>query len=269
MNLEGKIVVITGAGSGIGRATALSLARLGARIVAADLAEDWAAETARQVRDAGSEALAVRVDVSREADLVALFEATERHFGGMDVLVNNAGVLGGSRFPDAPARHWQRAIDVNVLGVAYGIHHGVPLLRRQGGGVTVNTASTSGLTPHVIDPMYAATKAAVVNLTRSLTFLQEEDGIRVNCVCPALVETALEEHTGAEFDEASRAEFVARRSVRRGRSRLSPEDVAAAIVELIQDDGLNGISYKVVLGQAWEKIPSPTPQPVAVPPAAP
>lgn len=268
MNLEGKIVVITGAGSGIGRATSLAVARMGAKIVAADLIEEWATATAELVRQAGGQAIAVRVDVSCEADLVQLFETTEREFGGMDVLVNNAGVLGGPRFPDAQPRNWRRAIDINVLGVAYGIHHGVPLLRRRGGGVIVNTASTSGLTPHVIDPMYAATKAAVVNLTRSLTFLQEEDCIRVNCVCPALVETALEEHTGAEFDEASRADFVARRSVRRGRSRLSPEDVASAIVELIEDDSLNGISYKVVLGQPWEKIASPSPQPVANTPTA-
>jgi NAD(P)-dependent dehydrogenase (short-subunit alcohol dehydrogenase family) len=267
MNLEGKIVVITGAGSGIGRATALALARLGAKVVAADLVEEWAAATAEQVRAAGSEAIAVRVDVSREEDLAQLFETTEHRFGGMDVLVNNAGVLGGPRFPDALPRHWKRAIDINVLGVAYGIHHGVPLLRRRGGGVIINTASTSGLTPHTIDPMYAATKAAVVNLTRSLSFLQEEDGIRVNCVCPALVETPLEANTGADFDEESRTDFIARRSVRRGRSRLTPEDIASAIVELIEDDSLNGVSYKVVLGQPWEKIAAPSPQPVAGTPA--
>ena len=141
MNLRGKVAVVTGAGAGIGRAVCLSLAAKGARVVAADLMEDWAVETAKRVREAGGQAEPFRVDVTREDDLKALFEFTEKTFGGMDVLLNNAGILGGPRFPDAHPRYWQRAIDVNVLGVAYGIHHGVPLLRRRGGGVIVNTGA--------------------------------------------------------------------------------------------------------------------------------
>lgn len=262
MNLRGKVAVVTGAGAGIGRAVCLSLAAKGARVVAADLMEDWAVETAKRVQEAGGQAEPFRVDVTREDDLKALFEFTEKTFGGMDVLLNNAGILGGPRFPDAHPRYWQRAIDVNVLGVAYGIHHGVPLLRRRGGGVIVNTGSTAGFKPHLIDPMYAATKAAVVNLTRSLTFLKEECGIRVNSVCPALVETALEDNTGADFDENSKKDFVGRRTVRRGHPRLTPEDVAGAMLELIEDDSLNGICYTLALGQPWEKIPSPAPQPI-------
>lgn len=262
MNLQGKVAVVTGAGAGIGRAACLTLAAKGAHVVVADLMEEWAKETAKQVRDAGGSAQPFRADVTREEDLKKLFEFTEKTFGGMDVLLNNAGILGGPRFPDAPTKYWERAVDVNVLGVAYGIHHGVPLLRSRGGGVIVNTASTAGFRPHLIDPMYAATKAAVVNLTRSLTFLNEESGIRVNCVCPALVDTDLEGNTGADFDENSRVDFMGRRSVRRGHPRLTPEDVAGAMLELIEDDTLNGVSYMLALGQPWEKIPSPLPQPV-------
>jgi len=243
--------VVTGAGSGIGRATAVRLAAEGARVVVADIVEEAGAGTVEIIRAAGGEAIFARTDVSSEADVLAAIDLAESRYGGLDILHNNAGVLTGPRFPDSPPRYWSRAIDVNLRGVLNGIYHGVPALKRRAGGVIVNTASISGLTPHLIDPVYAATKAAVVNLTRSLVFLQAEAGIRVNCVCPGLVRTDLDQHSSAGFDAADRDSFNQRRAGMRERPALTPEDIAEAVLTLIKDDAINGKAYRIVLGQPW------------------
>src|ERR1035437_522773 len=181
MNLRDKVAVVTGGGSGIGRATAIRLAREGAKVLVADYVKEGGINTVSTIIAAGGEASFILTDVSQEKDVRHMIEAAESIYGGLDVVHNNAGVLSGPRFPDAPPKYWTRAIDINLCGVLYGIYYGVPALKRRGGGVIVNTASRSGLTPFIIDPVYAATKAAVVNLTRSLTFLKEEAGVRVNC----------------------------------------------------------------------------------------
>jgi NAD(P)-dependent dehydrogenase (short-subunit alcohol dehydrogenase family) len=249
MEIAGKVALITGAGSGIGRASALALAAAGAAVVVADFDDDAGAETVRAITDASGKAAFVHTDVSSEDDVRSAVQAAEHQFGGLDIMHNNAGRLTGARFPDAPPDLWLRTIAVNLGGVLWGIHCGVPALKRRGGGVIVNTASISGLAPHFIDPLYAATKAAVVNLTRSLTFLQAESGIRVNCVCPGLVETGLSAHTGALLSDEQREQFDASRVRLRAHPHLSSEAVAGAVIRLIEDDGLNGRSYQIVLGQ--------------------
>ena len=250
----GKVAVVTGAGSGIGRAAARQLGREGARVVVADIADDAAQESARLIAESGGAATAVHADVSREEDVRALIEQAEAVYGGLDILHNNAGVLTGPRFPDSPPRYWSRAVDINLRGVLYGIYYGVPALRRRGGGVIINTASVAGLGPHLIDPVYAATKAAVVNLTRSLTFLLAEDGIRVNSVCPGLVRTDLDRHSSSGFDPADRSEFEDRRAGLRELDALSPEDVAEAVLTLVRSDGVTGQAYRIVLGQDLELL---------------
>jgi NAD(P)-dependent dehydrogenase (short-subunit alcohol dehydrogenase family) len=254
VNLEGKVALITGAGSGIGRATALRLAREGARVVVSDVLEDTAVETARHVTAAGGEVIVAQADVAQEDDVKELVSRAEEHYGGLDVLHNNAGVLTGPRFPDSPPHYWSRAIDINLRGVLYGIYYGVPALRRRGGGVIINTASISGLLPHYIDPVYAATKAAVVNLTRSLAFLHEEAGIRVNAVCPGLVRTGLEEHSSKAFESDDRRRFETGRAAKRGLPALVPAEIAEAVLELIKDDSLTGVAYKQAVGEKWEMV---------------
>lgn len=262
MDLLHRVAVITGAGSGIGRATALRLAKGGAKVVVADFSEESGRDTVRQITDAQGDSVFVRVDVSQEDEVRKMFEAAEAAYGGVDIIHNNAGVLGGPRFPDADPKYWSRAIDINVKGVLYGIYHGVPMLKKRGGGAIVNTASTAGLTPSLLDPAYGATKAAVVNLTRSLMFLSEEAGIRVNCVCPALVRTSLEQNSSGSFDPDSLENFLTRRTGRSEAPAMTPDDVAAAVQHLIENEELNGVSCKLVVGQPWEIIPSVPPQKV-------
>ena len=256
MKLEGKVAVVTGAGSGIGRAVALQMLAAGGQVVIVDL-DRTAAE---QVGAPFANALAVGADVSDAASVAGLFAQVDARFGALHYLVNNAGVLGGPRFPAAAVAAWMRAIQVNLVGTLHCIEHAVPLMRRGGGGAIVNTASTSGLTPNPVDPVDAATKAAIVNLTRSLTFLATEDRIRVNCVCPALVRTPLERNSADNYSAADKEDFLQRRAGRTGGPALAPEEVAEQIVRLLVDEELAGYACRMVAGGRPELIAPPAPQ---------
>ena len=232
--LLGKVAVVTGAASGIGSATVGVLAAAGATVVIGDIDEDSARSLAARMCSSGARAVAMHLDVTREESAVGFFASVGELFGRIDVLHNNAGVLGGPRFPGSRADYWNRTIDVNLRGVLYGIQYGLELFGDAGGSI-VNTASTAGLEPGPVDPVYAATKAAVVNLTRSLGFLKEERGIRVNCVCPGIVATDLSRHSGEFLDDADQADFhTARRAAGKYSTRaLAPRDVAESVLDLV------------------------------------
>jgi len=262
MNPETKVAIITGGASGIGLATAQRLAAAGARVVIADV-ENAAGNAAEAgLRAKGHEALFVQTDVCSIDSVKALFASAEARFGGVDILFNNAGVLGGPRFPEAAPSSWLKAIEVNLIGLMNGIHVGVPYLAKKETAVIVNTASTAGLKASRLDPAYAMTKAGVVSLTRSLVFLKEEAGIRINCVCPALVKTQLERNSGAAYDAEQLKAFREGRAGRGDLPSLTPDDVAVAVMHLIQDENLNGYACAVAVGQPWELIPAIEPQKV-------
>ncbi len=254
MEIAGKTALITGAGGGIGRATALRLAKEGAGVAVSDVSTERGQESVRLIHEAGGKAHFVACDVSSEDEVRAMYHSVENALGSIDIIHNNAGVLSGPRFPDSAPDYWMRTIQVNLVGVLHGIHHGVQALRRSGGGVIINTASIAGLQPYFFDPVYAATKAAVVNLTRSLVFLNDEEGIRVNSVCPGLVRTDLDLHSSADFAPEDQRLFHYRRAEYREEPALAPDDIAAAVVKLITDDSLNGKCYKVVLGEEDEIV---------------
>jgi NAD(P)-dependent dehydrogenase (short-subunit alcohol dehydrogenase family) len=188
MQLEDKKAVITGSGSGVGRASAQLFAAEGASVVCVDLDEDAAKETVRMVEDAGGTAVAVRADVSAESDVAAAIGVSVEQFGGLDVMFNNVGIPTprlGSVLEDHTAADFERLFAVNVGGVFFGCKHAVLRFKEQGtGGAIVNTGSVSGLVGWG-GTVYGATKGAVHALTRSVAIEAAPHDIRVNAICPA------------------------------------------------------------------------------------
>jgi NAD(P)-dependent dehydrogenase (short-subunit alcohol dehydrogenase family) len=260
MNVSGKTAIITGGGSGIGRATALLLAREGAAIVVADYNEAGAKETVAQIEAAGGKAAAVRADVSKPADLDAIFAFAESSFGGFDVLYNNAGVTTGvPRWPDCSEDQWRRTIEIDLNAVIEGTRKAIPLLKKRGGGVIISTASLAGLFGFQADPVYAAAKHGVVGLTRALVGLKAEANIRVNCVCPAVVNTPL---VTSGVNNLTGPEREAAEQRLRAMPMLAPEEIAGAVYDLIRDDSAAGIVMGVSLGDTRRVVDPPITLPV-------
>lgn len=194
MRLENKVVLITGAGSGIGRESALRCAAEGARIVAVDVNPDSAGETVAQVEERGGTGLTVEADVSRGGDAERMVQAAEEAYGRLDVLFNNAGI---SHIDDDGAVEtdedvWDLTMQVNLKGVFLGCKFGIPALRRAGGGSIINTASFVALlgaaTPQIA---YTASKGGVLSMTRELAVIHAREKIRVNALCPGPLRTEL------------------------------------------------------------------------------
>ena len=220
--LSGKVALITGAGAGIGEAIALRLAEEGYAVVAADIDEAAAQSTADRI---GPRATALQADVADEAQVAAMVGRAAGAFGGLDVLVNNAGGANQVSFPEAAPASWRRVIDVNLLGAMAVIQAVLPQFRRRGGGAIVNIASLAGVGAEPHDaPEYAAAKAGLIRLTTALAGLQAED-IRVNGICPDWVDTPASRATRARMAPEELAAVPA--------GILRPDEVAEAVVSLL------------------------------------
>jgi NAD(P)-dependent dehydrogenase (short-subunit alcohol dehydrogenase family) len=192
VRFDGKVVVITGGAGGIGRATALRFAAEGARLVLVDVAAHTLGETLAAVERAGGVAIAVEADVTKSADVERYVATAVGRFGGVDVLFNNAGILGDVKpLMEYPEEIFDRVMAINVKGVWLGLKLAAPAIRARGGGAIVNTASIAGLrgTPGIA--AYTASKHAVIGLTRTAAHELVRHGIRVNAICPAPIETPM------------------------------------------------------------------------------
>ena len=172
MDIKGKVGVITGGSSGIGRATSERLAKEGAAIVVADLDEKGGAETVKRIESAGGRAVFVKANVARLEDARRMLDTAVSKFGRLDILHNNAGIaVGAPGYPDAPPERWHLVIEIDLQAVILGTGLAAPLMQKNGGGVIINTASMAGLYPHRQDAVYGAAKGGVVNFTHSLAFV--------------------------------------------------------------------------------------------------
>jgi len=244
--LRDKVALITGAASGIGRASALRFAQEGARIAAVDVQDAAGEAVAAAIREAGGEACFVHADVSRSADAQAMVEATLERFARLDILFNNAGVGNHIPFDDLTEAEWDRIVDINLRGVFLGCRYGVPALRRAGGGAILNTASQSGLQGHPNNQAYCAAKAGVINFTRSLAKDLGRHHIRVNAICPGGTDTPI---LRGYVPAGESPDYVARTvAPHTPFGRLArPEEIAAAALFLVSDDAsfVSGVALPV------------------------
>jgi NAD(P)-dependent dehydrogenase (short-subunit alcohol dehydrogenase family) len=229
--LEGKVALVTGGASGIGRATALAFAREGAKLVIADINEEGGQQTVHMITEKGGEAIFVRTDVSQAVEVQALISTAVETYGRLDCAHNNAGISGGGRALTAeyPEDRWQQVIAVNLTGVWLCMKYEIPQMLHQGGGTIVNTASAAGLVGSRGISAYVASKHGVVGLTKTAALEYAQQGIRVNCVCPGVIQTPMTER--ALRDPVMQAQITARPIGRVG----APEEVAEAVVWLCSD----------------------------------
>ncbi len=189
--VEGKSCIVTGAGSGIGRASAQRLAAEGGRVVCADIDAESAEETAKMIAESGGEAFARAVDVADAAAVQAMVQSAVDRWGGLSVLVNNAGVNLPGLLHETPDDVIDRTLDVNVKGELYGCRAAIPVMLANGGGSIVNISSVNGLVSEPFLTVYSASKGAIVMLTKGIALDYAKQGIRCNCICPGWVDTPI------------------------------------------------------------------------------
>jgi NAD(P)-dependent dehydrogenase (short-subunit alcohol dehydrogenase family) len=233
---EGKVALVTGAGSGIGRASALAFAREGARVVVADVQRDGGEETLRLVQAlsvGGNGAIFARVDISQSEQVEALIVTAVATWGRLDFAHNNAGVEGsGSPTHLYPEDDWRRIIDVNLIGTWLCMKHEIHQMLQNGGGAIVNTSSVAGL---VASPAsgsaYTASKHGILGLTKSAALEYAQSGIRINAVCPGVIQTPMVERHIARHPEMEQSLLTAQPGGRMG----SAAEVAAAVIWLCSE----------------------------------
>ena len=230
--VDGKIALVTGGGSGIGRATALLLAREGARVLVADNDEARGKEVAESIRAAGGEADARRVDVSDESEVEAMVADCVARHGRLDCAVNNAGIVGPTAMiHQVDVADWNRTLGVNLTGVFLCMKHEIPPMQSQGGGAIVNMSSGAGIIATPGMSPYCASKHAVLGITKTAAVENAQTGVRVNAICPGSIDTPMLRRT---MDLHESVERMVRASMPIGRLG-EPEEIAEAAVWLCSD----------------------------------
>jgi len=252
LRLKGKVAIITGASSGIGRATSLLFAREGATVVASSNRPEELAALEREAAALAGPLVVIEADVTSEEQVARLVRTAAERFGGLDILVNNAGIVSFGTVTETSLEDWQRLVDVNLRGVFLCSKYAVPELRRRGGGAIVNVSSINGIRGNHRLAAYAATKGGVVALTYAMAIDHAAEGIRVNCVCPATIEDTGQAALAwelAEDKQAWRRYLLEKHPLGRlGRS----EEVARAILFLASEESsfLTGVALPVDGGRS-------------------
>lgn len=241
---DGKVAFLTGAGSGIGRATALRLAREGANVTIVGLIDEDNHETARQIETIGRQALAITCDVTDSEAVQAALRATVDRFGGLDIAFNNAGIeQRPTPIAELSEEQWHRVIDVNLRGVFVCMRHEIPLLLERGGGAIVNTSSGAGIRGFAGGAAYGAAKHGVIGLTRCAALDYAASNIRINAICPGIIDTEMmDRFTGGT--DAGRAAVIAQEPIGR---MGHPDEIAAAVAYLCSDDAAFTVGHALVV----------------------
>jgi len=238
--LDGKVSIITGAGSGIGEATAKLFSEEGAKVVVADIAPAKGQRVAKEIKDAGGDAIFIDVDVSKVSDMEKMVKATVETYGKLNILYNHAGIPGPKGIEDVTEAEWEQCIKANILGSFFATKFAIPEMRKAGGGSVLFTASTAGIIGSRFSPTYSSAKGGIVLLTKSLALRLAKDNIRVNCICPSLADTPM----GPDFvrarpdedwatTEATIERFLT--TIPMGRM-VKPQEIAYAALFLASDE---------------------------------
>ena len=243
-SFAGKVAFVTGAASGIGQAAALAFARAGASVVVADLAEEAYQETASLIERSGGRAVAVRCDVTRSEDVQAALQQAVDAFGRLDVAFNNAGAEQETKAAaDITEQEWDRIIAINLRGVFLCMKHEIPLMLQHGGGAIVNTSSGAGVIGFAGGAAYVASKHGVVGLTKTAALDYAQSNIRVNAVCPGIIDTSMMQRVTGDTAEG-RERVIAQEPVGR---MGTPEEIAATVLWLCSDAASFVIGHAMVV----------------------
>jgi NAD(P)-dependent dehydrogenase (short-subunit alcohol dehydrogenase family) len=252
MRLKGKVAIITGAGSGLGKAAAQLFAKEGAKVVVAANREKEGEQTVRSIKAASGEAIFVKVDVTTAADVEKAVKTAVNKYGKLDIMFNNAGTPGpGKLIADITEEEWHRVISVNLTGVFLGTKYAIPEMLKRGGGVIINTSSVAAVSPRRYAGAYAAAKAAVIQLTKVTALEYARKNIRVNCILPGPIDTPFFSKVGggdvdkiAAFKEKVLKEVPMRRFAQ-------PEEIAQVALFLASDEAsyITGASFAADGGQ--------------------